>query len=656
MERRQEQERESRSGCVRLLNGVCLSVLVVVAVGLRAYHLGSPMLWVDEAESALNALTIVATGLPGDQFLGQPLYENTLVRRWPESAEFEFRDISYSDRGLATYHGWLPLYSIAAAFRLAGVTPEMARHGTPLQNASPKEIARWTAVPRLPALIFSALFVVLAWNLGRRVHGPSAGWALAIAASSANLLVWCGRQARYYSATLAGNAACALAIWNACRRGRMTDHALVGLAIGTLFHIHSLSAVTMVGLYAIELAMTRNQPRLWLRVLVAGALAGLLVLPWAVWSGMLAQARLIPAARHYLSWQMVLWSLPSRNPAVLAIAGVSLAWFTACVVLGERIDARWRVPFVSEANGFRFALVWLLLSYVTFVGGMPAASYFVTRLKVATAVPGLLVCTLGLSAACRAARPQWRLLPVVAMAGFLVVSGQVPPRVNVSADDDRHVTELVGLMRSWTLGPATRVFSTPNDHLTLTYYTGRPVQSIAPVRKEWLDDATRDVVIVAGERFGHLDAAEIQEVAQRLGPRLSSEEVKRRAEESRRLATELDLRQSGAHVVSSFSRPLDDIDRALVEAVRIEARRSLAMEFRGTPLGRQFEMANVDEFRQAFFYWFSDPARRTGPGLNYAACLARARVTVHSSGWTVFDCRKTNEPALVLLVAQQPAR
>jgi hypothetical protein len=67
-------------------------------------------------------------------------------------------------------------------------------------------------------------------------------------------------------------------------------------------------------------------------------------------------------------------------------------------------------------------------------------------------------------------------------------------------------------------------------------------------------------------------------------------------------------------------------------------------------------MANIDEFRHAFFYWFSDPARRTGPGLNYAACLARARVTVHSSGWTVFDCRKTNEPALVSLVAQRQVR
>jgi hypothetical protein len=49
-------------------------------------------LWADEAESALNALTIVADGVPGDRHMGLPLYENTLVRPWPESVEYEFRD------------------------------------------------------------------------------------------------------------------------------------------------------------------------------------------------------------------------------------------------------------------------------------------------------------------------------------------------------------------------------------------------------------------------------------------------------------------------------------------------------------------------------------------------------------------------------------
>ena len=94
----------------RLGTIVTVGLLVLVAIGLRGYRLGSPVLGVDEAESALNALTIVADGVPGDHFLGQPLYQNTLVRPWPENAEYQFRDISYSDRGLAVYHSWLPLY------------------------------------------------------------------------------------------------------------------------------------------------------------------------------------------------------------------------------------------------------------------------------------------------------------------------------------------------------------------------------------------------------------------------------------------------------------------------------------------------------------------------------------------------------------------
>ena len=105
--------------------------LVLLALVLRGAWLGSPLLWIDEAESAINALTIVDHGVPVDHHLGLPLYENTLVRPWPESAEYEFRDLSYSDRGLAVYHSWLPLYAIAGALRLAGVTPQAARLGTP---------------------------------------------------------------------------------------------------------------------------------------------------------------------------------------------------------------------------------------------------------------------------------------------------------------------------------------------------------------------------------------------------------------------------------------------------------------------------------------------------------------------------------------------
>jgi hypothetical protein len=55
---------------------------------------------------------------------------------------------------------------------------------------------------------------------------------MGLAFSTSAFLVHAGRQARYYSALVAGSTLCGLAIWNAWRRGRTIDHALVGLAVG----------------------------------------------------------------------------------------------------------------------------------------------------------------------------------------------------------------------------------------------------------------------------------------------------------------------------------------------------------------------------------------------------------------------------------------
>ena len=57
-----------------------LLALVVLGVALRVLSALSQPLWVDEAESAVNALTIHEHGLPVDRYLGLPIYENTLSR------------------------------------------------------------------------------------------------------------------------------------------------------------------------------------------------------------------------------------------------------------------------------------------------------------------------------------------------------------------------------------------------------------------------------------------------------------------------------------------------------------------------------------------------------------------------------------------------
>src|SRR5215469_2149750 len=78
-----------------------LSFLLLTGLACRIYDLGRLPLWGDEAESSINALTILQKGVPADRYQGQPFFENWMVRPWPDNPEFEFRDISYSDRNVA---------------------------------------------------------------------------------------------------------------------------------------------------------------------------------------------------------------------------------------------------------------------------------------------------------------------------------------------------------------------------------------------------------------------------------------------------------------------------------------------------------------------------------------------------------------------------
>ena len=48
----------------------------------------------------MNALTILEHGVPRGEYLGLPIYENTLTEPWPGNREYEFRDSSYTAKGM----------------------------------------------------------------------------------------------------------------------------------------------------------------------------------------------------------------------------------------------------------------------------------------------------------------------------------------------------------------------------------------------------------------------------------------------------------------------------------------------------------------------------------------------------------------------------
>ena len=58
------------------------------------------------------------------------------------------------------------------------------------------------------------------------------------------------------------------------------------------------------------------------------------------------------------------------------------------------------------------------------------------------------------------------------------------------------LTDLRLALRTLRIEPDTKIYCTPNDQLTLTYLSGLPVQSIAPVRRTFLNTYPGPVLII----------------------------------------------------------------------------------------------------------------------------------------------------------------
>src|SRR5262249_25168796 len=150
------------------------------------------------------------------------IYENILTEKWENSKEYEFRDSSYSDTGVAVYHGWVPLYSMAISFKLFGIHPNVV-DGNLHAKHTDQEIWLRTIAARAPAVVFGMIFLLLVFQTGKEMYGEDAGWAAFVAATFAVPIVHLARQARYYSATLTLCMACCLMVWRMKSRGRWRD-------------------------------------------------------------------------------------------------------------------------------------------------------------------------------------------------------------------------------------------------------------------------------------------------------------------------------------------------------------------------------------------------------------------------------------------------
>jgi hypothetical protein len=631
----------------RALEVVLVVSCVIAATAWRLAHISREPLWVDEAESSINALTILERGYPSDRYLGLPIYENVLVTTSPDSKEYEFRDSSYSDRGMAIYHGWLPLYSIAAAEALGGIHPDIDDGRPPMVRHSRQELIRRTVVPRLPSIVFAVVFLCSLYLLGRRLYGIDTAASVLMAAGFAQSFVWFGWQARYYSATLAFTALSGLTIWTFTRRNEWRDSIATGCALALLFHTHSLSFFIMTSLLLVNAPLALRQPRWIMKLLLTGTIVACAVVPWMYWTNFFHAAVRIPAAWPLLTFPGDFVSWFTRRKAFVGIVGVA-----ALLTLLSAAFPRWQIGRrIRAAAGDRpalyFALTWFTLAYLMFMFLIPAASFAYARLLLVVAVPGYLLFALCIAIAVRTVTPRFAVLvsPLIIIA-FVGIRGSATLRS--LRWDASGLESVIDAASRWTLAPGTKLYSWPNQNLELTYYSGLPVQSIAPVRKTFLDSYPGDVIFLEiGTPYVDAPLSEVLTIARQRGAALSVEEARESVLRVQRHGARQYLRGQVADIWPP-PESLKPIDLSVLTRSQ-ELSRQLGEEgARQYPLLRKHvPTLMLSSMWLPVFYEFVDPEKRLGDRLNYRDRIRDATGIVLPNGSLIFDARRRRDVPLV---------
>jgi len=611
---------------------VLVTLVLIAAFAIRMFSLDERPFWVDEAESSINALTIVENGYPTDTYLGIPIYENTLIQPWPGNAEYEFRDLSYSDRHIAIYHSWLPLYAIAGSFLIHGITPDEA-NGARVIKHDLTERKRRTRAARLPSVFFGVLFLAVVFVGGKRLYGDDAAWAGVIVGSIYPFHLAISHQARYYSAEVTLTTACVVSLWLLVQECRWKHVYLATVAFTLLFYTHLLSffAGALFCLLVAPLIVHRHKASIK-KLLVFAALVAAGTLPWLIATGFYRQQGRIPRAWPLLNLPGDLWRYPPVQ-VLSVVVGILIAFLTAWIVLMKpHISQRVTAPAKQFGPVLLFLGGWAICGYATFIAFVPAVSFDRGRLNLSYWGPLFLLASVCSAAIARVLIPRRSVVvaPLVLFVIFFVTGHKLNFHEGFSAGSWKADAVVLDQLGSMPIDRTTKLYAAPNDHLVLTFYSGLPVQDITPVRRLYLDAYRGNIIYIdrsVSVDTGLLTPKHIHAAALRDGLRLSPQD----AETCSVLLRTRDYRET---MIKSVSRgvpqelePLTPFGRQLLAAHH----RNLPSVFANSSLElvtRGFDINSWLDWRVVLKYRFVDPAEHSGIHANYAARLRGANAVI----------------------------
>ena len=225
---------------------VGLAGVLALGAGLLLWNLGGPILWQDEAQSALISRTVVETGLPrGTDGLNYFSQE--------QGAE-------YAEHYLWRWHTWLPFYLVAGSYELMGES---------------------TFSARFPGALLGWLSIWLTYQVGVELWRDRRSALLGAATLSICVgFLLLSRQCRYYSASICFTLLSVLGYWRLMRAERWGSTLLIG-GMTLLFQTHYVYTGICGAAFVAHCAWFRRER--WKPLAVAAVSVVLLALPWVIW-------------------------------------------------------------------------------------------------------------------------------------------------------------------------------------------------------------------------------------------------------------------------------------------------------------------------------------------------------------------------------------
>lgn len=273
---------------------------------------------------------------------------------------------------------------------------------------------------RLPAVLFTALAVVVAALIARELGGDRRAQALTAGAQATAL--WVSLTGHWLTPYTLEPLQWLVLVWLLLRWLRLRDDRLLlavgvvaGVAAETKFQVLLLCAVLLLSVLVFGPRELLRRPMLW-----AGAGIGVLIaLPTLIWQALNGWPQLRMGAVVVSEAQALYGGRPGVAVGLVILGGV------AGTVLS--LYGLWRLLRAEELRSCRFLAVTFLVLYVCFAA-IPGRPYYLSGLYALLAAAGAL----GLQRRREAGRHRWRwfawpayALAAAATVGMLVVSSSI---------------------------------------------------------------------------------------------------------------------------------------------------------------------------------------------------------------------------------------